>query len=164
MSQDNDSGEVGYGRPPVHTRFKKGQSGNPGGRPKKRDMTAEEVLAILDEPVTVVHQGKKRRMQPNEVTLNQILKEAVSKKKLRSICYLLELFEKHGALRVSEESVGGVVIVPNTMPLRMGVIIFERFGRPPWTANEINYGRTEYLATISDKQIIEDQKSRYPDL
>lgn len=26
---------VGYGRPPRHTRFKKGQSGNPAGRPKK---------------------------------------------------------------------------------------------------------------------------------
>lgn len=26
--------EVGYGRPPMHTRFKKGESGNPGGRPR----------------------------------------------------------------------------------------------------------------------------------
>jgi len=25
--------EVGYGQPPHHTRFKKGQSGNPRGRP-----------------------------------------------------------------------------------------------------------------------------------
>ena len=25
---------VGYGKPPLHTRFRKGQSGNPGGRPK----------------------------------------------------------------------------------------------------------------------------------
>lgn len=26
--------EVGYGKPPAETRFKKGQSGNPNGRPK----------------------------------------------------------------------------------------------------------------------------------
>lgn len=26
--------DVGYGRPPEETRFKKGQSGNPRGRPK----------------------------------------------------------------------------------------------------------------------------------
>src|SRR5579872_3351434 len=26
--------EVGYGKPPVHTRFRKGQSGNPRGRPR----------------------------------------------------------------------------------------------------------------------------------
>ena len=30
-----DAYEVGYCKPPVATRFKKGQSGNPGGRPKK---------------------------------------------------------------------------------------------------------------------------------
>jgi len=31
--------DVGYGKPPAHTRFRKGQSGNPGGRPRR---TAEE--------------------------------------------------------------------------------------------------------------------------
>ncbi|MDB5317781.1 MAG: hypothetical protein JWO26_370 [Rhodospirillales bacterium] len=36
MSADNDERnyKVGYGRPPQGTRFKKGQSGNPKGRPK----------------------------------------------------------------------------------------------------------------------------------
>ena len=28
--------EVGYGRPPKKSQFRKGQSGNPSGRPKKR--------------------------------------------------------------------------------------------------------------------------------
>ncbi len=33
---DSESGyKVGPGRPPLHTRFKKGQSGNPGGRSTK---------------------------------------------------------------------------------------------------------------------------------
>ena len=35
---------VGYGKPPVHTRFSKGQSGNPGGRP--RGMTAGRAKAL----------------------------------------------------------------------------------------------------------------------
>jgi Family of unknown function (DUF5681) len=26
--------QVGYGKPPVHSRFRKGQSGNPRGRPR----------------------------------------------------------------------------------------------------------------------------------
>ena len=36
--------EVGYGKPPKHTRFQKGQSGNPGGR--KRGMTTERAKAL----------------------------------------------------------------------------------------------------------------------
>jgi hypothetical protein len=35
--------EVGYGRPPRHTQFKPGQSGNPKGRPKGQP-TASEIL------------------------------------------------------------------------------------------------------------------------
>lgn len=30
----NKEYKVGYGKPPLHPRWKKGQSGNPGGRPK----------------------------------------------------------------------------------------------------------------------------------
>jgi hypothetical protein len=34
--------EIGYARPPVASRFKKGQSGNPLGRPKgKKNMATE---------------------------------------------------------------------------------------------------------------------------
>src|SRR5206468_11223471 len=47
--------EVGYGKPPAHTRFRRGRSGNPGGRP--RGMTAGRATALalkeLYRPVTV---------------------------------------------------------------------------------------------------------------
>ncbi|MFL0357263.1 DUF5681 domain-containing protein [Erythrobacter sp. GH1-10] len=48
MSDDNDDYEVGYGKPPKNTRWQKGQSGNPSGRPKgarglKTDLHAELV-------------------------------------------------------------------------------------------------------------------------
>ncbi len=39
-----DERKVGYGKPPVHTRFRKGKSGNPGGRP--RGMTAGRATAL----------------------------------------------------------------------------------------------------------------------
>jgi hypothetical protein len=42
---------VGYGRPPVHTRFKPGQCGNPNGRPKKRASLRDDLAAELDTPV-----------------------------------------------------------------------------------------------------------------
>jgi Family of unknown function (DUF5681) len=43
--------EVGYGKPPLHTRFRKGQSGNPAGRPPRPKDLAEALLTALDAPV-----------------------------------------------------------------------------------------------------------------
>src|SRR2546430_5592514 len=39
-----DERKVGYGKPPAHTRFSKGKSGNPGGRP--RGLTAGRATAL----------------------------------------------------------------------------------------------------------------------
>jgi hypothetical protein len=36
---------VGYGKPPVHKRFRKGQSGNPGGRPRGPTLGRSAALA-----------------------------------------------------------------------------------------------------------------------
>ncbi len=41
--------EVGYGKPPVETRFRKGQSGNPGGRPGPRRAMEKRFQAALGE-------------------------------------------------------------------------------------------------------------------
>ena len=45
------SREVGYKKPPVKSRFKKGQSGNPKGRPRNADELAEVVRELLAETV-----------------------------------------------------------------------------------------------------------------
>jgi hypothetical protein len=44
--------QVGYGNPPVHSRFQKGQSGNPGGRPKKKNFSGigDALKQALEEP------------------------------------------------------------------------------------------------------------------
>jgi|SRR5215831_17156289 len=40
--------EVGYGKPPVRTRFRKGQSGNPDGRPAHKAMSRASALALAE--------------------------------------------------------------------------------------------------------------------
>jgi len=39
---------VGYGKPPLHTRFRKGVSGNPGGRPAKAPLERIKTLALRE--------------------------------------------------------------------------------------------------------------------
>jgi len=53
-----DDYEVGYGKPPQHSRFKPGQSGNPRGRPKGARNAATVLRDELAEKITVTENGK----------------------------------------------------------------------------------------------------------
>src|SRR5215475_5541108 len=44
---------VGYGRPPVHTRFKPGQSGNKRGRPKRQRNVRTVVEETLNQRIKI---------------------------------------------------------------------------------------------------------------
>src|SRR4051812_20379625 len=54
---NEESYEVGYGRPPRSTRFRPGTSGNPGGRPKKRPTFRSELEAELAQETTTREGG-----------------------------------------------------------------------------------------------------------
>ena len=64
MTDDGSSrdGKVGYKRPPVHTRFQKGRSGNPRGRQKGVRNFAADVKRSLEIPVTLNDQGRAKRV------------------------------------------------------------------------------------------------------
>jgi len=48
-SQDTSAAcEVGYGKPPRHTQFRKGQSGNPGGRPRRLPVKRANALLLAE--------------------------------------------------------------------------------------------------------------------
>jgi len=65
--------EVGYGKPPLHTRFKKGQSGNPRGRPRGSKNMATLVGEALDEKVTVTDNGRRRKVSKREIIVTQLV-------------------------------------------------------------------------------------------
>jgi len=52
MPKDSSDERVGYGRPPINSQFKPGQSGNPKGRPKRPASFISDLLAELAEKIT----------------------------------------------------------------------------------------------------------------
>ena len=70
--------EVGYKKPPKHTQFQKGKSGNPGGR---RKPTADVVTALqrtLGELITIREHGQTRRLTRLEAALYQMVAKATA--------------------------------------------------------------------------------------
>jgi hypothetical protein len=57
--------EVGYGKPPVHTRFKKGASGNPRGASRKVKLRRARTLALKEAyRLVTVREGDKTMRLP----------------------------------------------------------------------------------------------------
>jgi hypothetical protein len=64
---------VGYGKPPEHSRFKKGHTGNPQGRPRRAKNLATLLGAALDGKVTVTEHGRRRRITKREAMIAQLV-------------------------------------------------------------------------------------------
>jgi hypothetical protein len=70
---------VGYGRPPMHSRFKPGQSGNPRGRKPKTTALIEQSAGILSEPVkTRDKAGRKQTLRMLEASYLALCKKALT--------------------------------------------------------------------------------------
>ena len=73
---------VGRGRPPKHTRWKKGQSGNPRGRPKKRSQKKRDLIDELEqegaEQISVHENGKAEMMSKRKAFIKGLYNRALN--------------------------------------------------------------------------------------
>ena len=94
--------DVGYGRPPKATRFQKGRSGNPKGRPRnrRRDIPYD---SLLGQMVTVREDGRERRVTAAEAFILQLTKKGLEGDSASARASLAAI-ENARAARVSDGS------------------------------------------------------------
>ena len=100
----NPNYDVGYKKPPAKSQFKKGQSGNPNGRPKQADGVS--ITEVLDgkqygrNGVTVSNR---------EALVIRLLKDA-SEGNQKAFAKFLTLMIQSGLLRNEVQALGGQII------------------------------------------------------
>jgi hypothetical protein len=73
----SDDSPVGYRRPPAHSRFQKGQSGNPRGRPKKQGDFMEDAALILGGTVTGQINGRSITLPTVQAVFRRLCRQAL---------------------------------------------------------------------------------------
>jgi hypothetical protein len=108
MADKKDDYEVGYGKPPQNTRFKKGQSGNPRGRaPGAKDLKTL-VIDTLNEPVVVTENGGRRTISKRQAIVKQLVNQS-AKGDWRAVKLLVDMLhetEGGGEPEAAESSFG----------------------------------------------------------
>jgi hypothetical protein len=92
--------DVGYGKPPVHTRFKKGSSGNPRGRPGGSKNLGTLLNEALNERVVVVENDRRRKISKRQVIIAQLVNRS-AKADLRAIKMILDIQQQIEARAVA---------------------------------------------------------------
>lgn len=92
---------VGYGRPPKHTRFRPGRSGNPRGRPKGVKSTGMVVQEVLGRKITITEAGRRRQAPVVEAALIR-LTEAALKGDPKALKTMIDLIERYSPVTPHE--------------------------------------------------------------
>jgi Family of unknown function (DUF5681) len=102
--------KVGRGKPPLHSRFKKGKSGNPRG-PRAKNLPAL-LAAALNEPVVVTANGQSQRITKREAVVAQLVDKSTGAD-LRATKMLIDMLK-------DIEKQAGVTPAPEPLPVHRG--------------------------------------------
>jgi hypothetical protein len=105
--------EVGYGRPPVHSRFAPGQCGNPKGRRKGVRNFATDVKDALKAPVKITRDGKRRTISTQKALILRLREKAFAgdSRALDRLVQLAQIYNNDEIAAVDGLSVADVAVL-----------------------------------------------------
>jgi predicted transport protein len=100
--------KVGNKKPPLHTRFQKGKSGNAGGRPKgsSKDLAnfGDILMKEFYKTVPANLGGKTVNKMQGELVAHQMIYNAIKKGQAAHMKLLLQFMEQHEARAAAREA------------------------------------------------------------
>ena len=112
MDDTSKPDAVGYGKPPHHSRYKKGESGNLGGRPRG-SRNRKSIIAKIMFEITSYREGGKSK----EATKLELLLRVIQTKAAKGDMAALKLYEQliGGSEDEEEQQPSGVLIAGRKM-------------------------------------------------
>jgi hypothetical protein len=115
MTPEKSNEGVGYGRPPKQHQFKKGESGNPRGRPKKSGRKPKpgeiDIAGLLNAEFTLP--DGERKMSAYEVVCRGLATRAVNERNLRAAIQFVKRCEAYKVIRTPpRRRTHGVLVIP----------------------------------------------------
>lgn len=93
MNENEKDYEVGYRKPPAGSKFQKGKSGNPKGRPRASKNLATLIEDEFNQQVVVRENGQQKKITKRAAAVKQFVNKLVAADP-RFIPFLLRLIEK----------------------------------------------------------------------
>jgi Family of unknown function (DUF5681) len=99
MAEDS---EVGYGRPPKHSQFKPGKSGNPKGRRPQFGNFEADLLEELNAEISIRDKGVERKISKQRAIVNTLVAAAIAGN-MRASVALLGIFARSSVARADAD-------------------------------------------------------------
>lgn len=94
-SEEDKKGDydIGYGKPPKHSQWKKGQSGNPSGKRKRDESLREKMFTLLGEEIPVNYKGSPTSMTRDLAMLHAVVGKAMNGE-AKAVEYVTKMYER----------------------------------------------------------------------